>query len=91
MTSRPKILDQIMFYILERAKCEEDTEKYLQHVLNYCKKDYQQAFEKKNQIKFYSLLFALLKIEERMRSGWNGSHHKLMDKRARAARREDSL
>ena len=48
MTSRPKILDEIMFYILERAKCEEDTEKYLEHVLDYCKKDYQQAFEKKN-------------------------------------------
>ena len=48
MTSRPKILDEIMFYILERAKCEEDTEKHLEHVLDYCKKDYQQAFEKKN-------------------------------------------
>ena len=48
MTSRPKILDEIMFYILERAKCEEDTEKYLEHVLDYCKKDYQQAFEKRN-------------------------------------------
>ena len=48
MTSRPKILDEIMFYIHERAKCEEDTEKYLEHVLDYCKKDYQQAFEKKN-------------------------------------------
>ena len=48
MTSRPKILDEIMFYILERAKCEEDTKKYLEHVLDYCKKDYQQAFEKKN-------------------------------------------
>ena len=48
MTSRPKIFDEIMFYILERAKCEEDTEKYLEHVLDYCKKDYQQAFEKKN-------------------------------------------
>ena len=48
MTSRPKILDEIMFYILERAKCEEDIEKYLEHVLDYCKKDYQQAFEKKN-------------------------------------------
>ena len=58
MTSRPEILDEIMFYILERAKCEEETDKYLEHVLDYCKKDYQQAFEKrllKRGIKFYSL------------------------------------
>ena len=49
MTSRPEILDEIMFYILERAKCEEETDdKYLEHVLDYCKKDYQQAFEKRN-------------------------------------------
>ena len=48
MKSRPEILDEIMFYILERAKCEEDTAKYLEHVLDYCKKDYQQAFEKRN-------------------------------------------
>ena len=48
MTSRTKILDEIMFYIIERAKYEEDTEKHLDHVLDYCKKDYQQAFEKKN-------------------------------------------
>ena len=48
MTSRPEILDKIMFYILERAKCEEDTDKYLEHVLDYCKKDYQHAFEKMN-------------------------------------------
>ena len=47
MTSRPEILDKIRFYILERAKCEEDTDKYLEHVLDYCKKDYQQAFKKK--------------------------------------------
>ena len=40
MKSRPEILDEIMFYILKRAKCEEDTDKYLEHVLNYCKKDY---------------------------------------------------
>ena len=32
-----------MFYILERARCEEDTDKYIKHVLNYCKKDYQKA------------------------------------------------
>ena len=50
MTSRPEILDEIMFYILERAKCEENTDKYLEHVLNYCKKDYQQAFEKQNGV-----------------------------------------
>ena len=48
MTRIPAILDEIMFYILERAKSEEDAGKYLEHVLDYCKKDYQQAFEKKN-------------------------------------------
>lgn len=47
MTSRPEILDEIMFYILERAKCEEDTDKYLAHVLDYCKTDYQQAYKKR--------------------------------------------
>jgi len=49
MTSRHETLDEIMFYILERAKCEEDTDKYLEHVLDYCKKDYQQAYEKKKE------------------------------------------
>ena len=39
-----------MFYILERAKCEEDTETYLEHVLAYCKKDYQQAYKKQNKV-----------------------------------------
>ena len=39
-----------MFFILERAKCEEDTDKYLEHVLDYCKKDYQQAHMKQNDI-----------------------------------------
>ncbi len=39
-----------MFLILERAKCEEDTDKYLEHVLDYCKKDYQQAYMKQNGI-----------------------------------------
>ena len=47
MTSRSKILDEIMFYILERAKCEENTDKYLEHVLDYCKKDYQKASQNK--------------------------------------------
>ena len=47
MTSRSKILDEIMLYILERAKCEENTDKYLEHVLDYCKKDYQKASQKK--------------------------------------------
>ena len=47
MKSRPEILDEIMFYILERAKCEKNTYKYLEHVLDYCKKDYKQAYEKK--------------------------------------------
>ena len=50
MISRPEILDEIMFYILERAKCEEDTNKYLEHVLDYCKKDYQQAYKKQNEV-----------------------------------------
>ena len=48
MKSRPEILTEIMFYILERAKCEENTEKYLEHVLDYCKKDYQKAYKKQN-------------------------------------------
>ena len=48
MTSRSKMLDEIMFYILERAKCEENTDKYLEHVLDYCKKDYQKAYKKQN-------------------------------------------
>ena len=49
MTSRPKILDEIMCYILKAAKCEEDTEKYLEHVIDYCKKDYQKASKKRQQ------------------------------------------
>ena len=48
MKTRSEILDEIMFYILERAKCEENTEKYLEHVLDYCKRDYQKAYKKKN-------------------------------------------
>ncbi len=48
MTCRPEILDKIMFYILKRAKCEKDTDKYLDHVLVYCKNNYQQTY--KNQI-----------------------------------------
>ena len=48
MTSRPEILNEIMFCILERAKCEKDIDKYLSHVLDYCKKDYQQAYKKQN-------------------------------------------
>ena len=51
MKSRHEILDEIMFYILERAKCVEDTDKYLEHVLDYCKKDYQQAYKKQNGVK----------------------------------------
>ena len=50
MTSRPEILDKIMFYILERAKCEEDTDINLENVLDYCKKDYQQAYKKQTGI-----------------------------------------
>jgi len=48
MKSRPEILNEIMFYILERAKCEEEADKYLEHVLDYCKKDYQQEYKKQN-------------------------------------------
>ena len=40
MKNRPEILDGIMFLILERAKCEVDTENYLEHVVDYCKKGY---------------------------------------------------
>ena len=49
-TKRSEILDEIMFYILERARFEEDTDKYLDHVLDYCKKDYQKAYEKQNGV-----------------------------------------
>ena len=50
MQSRPEILDEIIYYMLVRAQCEEDTDKYLEHVLDYCKKDYQQAYKKQNGI-----------------------------------------
>ena len=46
MKSRPEILDEIMFYILERATCEEDTDEYLEHVIDYSKKDFQQVYKK---------------------------------------------
>ena len=48
MKYRPEILDEIMFYILERAHCEEDTDKYLEHVIEYCKKDFQRAYKKQH-------------------------------------------
>ena len=48
MKCRPEILDEIMFNILERARCEEDPDKYLEHVIDYCKKDYQQTYKKLN-------------------------------------------
>jgi len=50
MTRKPKILDKIIFFILERAKCEKDSNKYLDHVLDYCTKDYQQAYKKQTGI-----------------------------------------
>ena len=50
MKCRPEILDEIMFYIFERARCEEDPDKYLEHVIDYCKKDYQQTYKKQNGI-----------------------------------------
>ncbi len=46
--SRSEILDELILYIFERAKCEEDTDKYLEHVLNYCEKDYPKACKNKN-------------------------------------------
>ena len=51
MTSSTEILDEIMFYILKRAKCEEDTDKYLEHILDYCRQDYQKAFKNQNKNK----------------------------------------
>jgi len=45
MTSRTEILNEIIFYILERAKCAEDTDKYLEHVLAYCQNDYKIALK----------------------------------------------
>ena len=48
MKSSHEILDETIFYILERSKWEEDTDKYLEHVIDYCKKDYQQAYKKLN-------------------------------------------
>ncbi len=48
MKCRPEILGEIMFYMLERARCEEDTDKYLEQVIDYCMKDYQQACKKLN-------------------------------------------
>tara|TARA_Y100001968_G_scaffold209574_1_gene192730 strand:- start:789 stop:962 length:174 start_codon:yes stop_codon:yes gene_type:complete len=39
-----------MFYILERSNCEEDTDKYLEYALDYCMKDFQQAYKKQNGV-----------------------------------------
>tara|TARA_Y100001968_G_scaffold274322_1_gene267462 strand:+ start:1333 stop:1536 length:204 start_codon:yes stop_codon:yes gene_type:complete len=50
MASRSEILDEIMFFIVERAKCEVDTINYLNHVVEYCKKDYQQIYKKRKGI-----------------------------------------
>ena len=50
MTIIPEILDEITFYILERAKCEKETDKSLEHVIDYCKKDDQQTYKKQNGI-----------------------------------------
>ena len=46
----PEILDEIMFYILERAKCEVDIDNYLENVVVYCIKDYQQVYKKQKGI-----------------------------------------
>ena len=39
-----------MFYIHERAKCEVDKDNYLEHVVDYCMKDYQQVYKKQKGI-----------------------------------------
>ena len=39
-----------MFLIIEWDKCEEDSDKYPEHVLNYCKKDYQQSYKNQNGV-----------------------------------------
>ena len=49
MKSRPEILDDYVLHT-ERAKCEVDTDNYLEHVVDYCKKDYQQAYKKQKGI-----------------------------------------
>ena len=50
MKSRHEILDEIMFYILERFQCEKEREKHLEHFIEYCKKGYQQAYKKQKGI-----------------------------------------
>ena len=45
-----EILVEIVFYILEKAKCEEDTYEYIEHVLDFCKKNYHEAYMKQNGI-----------------------------------------
>ena len=47
-TRRSETLAKIIFYIHERAKCTPmgAVDQYLDHVLDYCKKDYQEAMEK---------------------------------------------
>ena len=48
MKSRFEILDEIIFFIHERSQFDKETEKHLEHVLDYRKKDYQQAYKKIN-------------------------------------------
>ena len=50
-TKREQLLAEILFYIHERAKCEDTVDRYLEHVLEYCKKDYIQAWEKRMGMK----------------------------------------
>ena len=50
MKSRGEMLSEIICYVLERAKCEEDVEKYQEHIINYFKKDYQKAYKKHNGV-----------------------------------------
>ena len=55
MKYRPETLDEIMFYTLERAHCEEDAEKHLEHVIEYCKKDYQRADKKQHELTMHEI------------------------------------
>ena len=51
MTSQSKILDEIMFYILERAKCEENTDKYLEHFSTTARRITKKLLRKNNRLR----------------------------------------
>ena len=40
-----------MFFILERAKCDVDTENYFDYVVDYFKKGHQQVYKKQTRLK----------------------------------------